>query len=411
MVAAGFFVQQKAPLMAKKRGHGEGSISQRKDGTWQAIISVGHATTGKRIRKWVYGDTKREVTEKLTRLQNQKLDGQLLTRERLTVAELIDRWLTHWSPDLAASSRLRYRQMANRHINPHIGGMIVEKLQAIHIRALIDRLAEDGAGLRTQEYAFATIRRAMTMAVRLDLAAMNPCSKVEPPKSKPKPVDPPNAEKLSAILTAASTSPYYALFVLAATTGLRQGELFALSWDDIDLERGLLTVRHSLEEVLGRLAIKEPKSESGRRPVKLSVVAVDALHEHRKQQMASGKAGSPWLFTDTNGGFLRKSNFERRVWNPIRKEAGAENARFHDIRHSHTSLLLRERVPAKVIQHRLGHSTIKLTMDTYSHLMPDAQDEAALAIDRALKNGNSTDGGKLVVNPDSAAESPSEAIA
>lgn len=397
--------------MAKKRGSGEGCISQRKDGNWQAVITVGYSAEGKRVRKWVYGETKRDVTTKLTRLQNQKLDGQLLTRERLTVAELLERWLTHWSPKLAESSRLRYRQMAKSHINPHIGGMIVEKLQPIHVRALLDRLKEDGAGDRTIEYVFATIRRAMTLAVRIDLASVNPCSKIEPPKSKPKPVAPPNAEGVARILMESEDSPYHALFVLAATTGLRQGELFALAWDDVDFDRGVLSVQRSLEEVQGRLALKDPKSASGRRSVRLSSVAVEALHDHRKRLMAAGKAGSPWMFTAADGGFLRKSNFERRVWSPIRKAAEATGVKFHDLRHAHASILLRESVHPKIVQERLGHSTIKLTMDTYSHLMPDAQDEAANAIDRALSKAKPADGGNVVVDSTEDGESQKSAIA
>jgi len=387
----------KALPTMKKRGQNEGSISKRQDGTWQAIISVGKSA-GKRIRKWVYGKTRKEVAEKLTRLQTQKLDGQLLTRERLTVAELLDRWLSHWSPDLAASSRHRYQQMADNHIKPHLGSVIVEKLQALQIRALLDKLADDGRGERTRQYVFATLRRAFTLAVRLDLATVNPCSKLEPPRSTPKRIDPPNADQIGSLFTAAEGSEFEAVFVLAAMTGLRQGELFALSWQDIDLERRSLTVQRSLEEVRGKLALKEPKSAAGRRSVRLPQVAVDVLHEHRKRLLAAGKAGSPWVFTDADGGFLRKSNFQRRVWDPLKKAAGLTGVRFHDLRHAHASMLLRQNTHVKIVQERLGHSTIKLTMDTYSHLLADAQDEAqdeaADAMDRLFLPG----GGNVAVN-------------
>ncbi len=383
---------------AKKRGHGEGSIFQRGDGRWVATIVVGYSATWKRLRRTIYGATKREVTMELTRLQNQKLDGQLLVRERLTVAELIDRWLTHWSPKLAESTRLRYRQIAIRYILPNVGGIVVEKLQPIHVRGLLDKLAADGVGDRSRQYVFATLRRAFTLALRLDLTAINPCSRVESPQAKVKPVNAPDAAMLSKLIEKAADDPYAALFVLAITTGLRQGELFALAWEDLDLAKRTLTVRHSLEEVQGRLALKEPKSASGRRMVKLPSTAVDALLDHRKRLVAAGKDGNPFIFTDADGGFLRKSNFQRRVWGPLLKAAGLEGLRFHDLRHGHASILLRQSVHPKIVQERLGHSTIKLTMDTYSHLMPDAQDAAADATDRVF----SANGCQLAVKSDRA---------
>lgn len=255
----------------------------------------GYTTEGKRLRKTIYGKARRDVVDQLTRLQSQRLAGTLSVREKMTVAELIDRWLKSWSGNLAPGSRARYQQMAALYIKPALGGMDVTKLRPVHIRSLIDKLAEDGKGDRTRQYVFATLRRPMNLAVKMELIPRNPCDAVQAPHCKSKAVKPPTAEQVAALAAAASGSPWEAVFVLALTTGLRQGELFALAWEDIDFERRTLSVRHSLEELNGFLRIKEPKSASGRRTVKLPQPAVDALHAHRRILMAQGKAGSPWF--------------------------------------------------------------------------------------------------------------------
>ena len=193
-------------------------------------------------------------------------------------------------------------------------------------------------------------------------------------------------EQVQKLLKIAEEHRLHALFVLAVTSGLRQGELFAIHWTDLDLKTGLLAVRHTLEEVKGQLRIKEPKSKSGRRSVKLPEMAVSALWDHKAQQMTEGLASSPMVFCDTQWQFLRKSNFERRVWKPIRAKAEiADTVVFHDLRHTSASLLLATGAHSKVVQERLGHSKIGLTMDTYSHLMPGMQDDAAAKLDIALR--------------------------
>lgn len=255
-------------------------------------------------------------------------------------------------------------------------------------------------GSRLYKYVFVTIRRVMNLALNLDLILRSPCKRGMAPQAKSTPVNPPNDEQVSALLNAVADSEWEAVFVLACSCGLRQGEIFALSWDDLDFDSRKLWVRHSVEELGGKLRIKEPKSASGRRVVKLPQTVVDVLNDHRKRLMVDGKAASPYLFTDDEGGFLRKSNFQRRVWEPLKAKAGLpDETTFHDLRHAHASLLLRQNVHPKIVQERMGHSSIKLTMDTYSHLMPDAQDVAADAVDRAMATAKVASGCQVAVKP------------
>jgi integrase len=198
-------------------------------------------------------------------------------------------------------------------------------------------------------------------------------------KSKPKPIAPPDVKQVAAILESVKGHPLEALFVLAATTGLRQGELFALEWEDVDLKDRSLAVRRSVDEVLGQSKITDLKSAAARRTVQLPALAVEAVKVHRKK--TSRTSGT--IFTDADGGWIRRTSFQRRVWKPVLKAACMDGLRFHDLRNAHASLLMSQGVHPKVVQERLGFSSIQSMMDF--HLLPVAQDEAVKATDRAFR--------------------------
>lgn len=383
--------------MTKKRGSGEGSVFRRKDGLWAATITVGHSPEGKRIRKTVYGPTKGDVTTQLSRLQVQKLDGYLLARQRMTVAGLAERWLTSWTSGLRELSVSRYRECVNRFIIPALGTVDVTKLRPAHVRGLLDDLDARKIGARQRLYVFQTVRRMLNIAVKLELVARNVCSSVDSPKLKRRQIAALTPDQADGVLQAVQGTRWEALFLLALSTGMRMGELFALAWEDLDLDRGVLNLRHSLEEVQGRLTIKEPKSDSGRRAIRLAPQDVEALRKHRKRLADEGLAFQPFVFVDSLGGFLRQSNFRRMVWDKVRAAAGIEGVRFHDLRHSSASFMLRAGIHPKIVQERLGHSTIKLTMDTYSHLLPDSQNEAAGAFHRSRGDSKNADGCSVAV--------------
>jgi integrase len=178
-----------------------------------------------------------------------------------------------------------------------------------------------------------------------------------------RPVKPLTTEQAKTLLKESTANRFHAVYVLALTTGMRQGELFGLQWNDIDLKAATLQVRHSLEEIYGTLRLKEPKSDSN--------------------QLTEGLASCPYVFPDTDGGLLRKCSFHRWSWSKIRSAAKlGDKVHFHDLRHSSASIMLADNVNIKAIQTILGHSTISMTMDTYAHLMPDAQRQAATSFDR-----------------------------
>jgi integrase len=186
------------------------------------------------------------------------------------------------------------------------------------------------------------------------------------------------------LLAAAKDDRLEALYVLAVTTGLRQGELLGLQWEDVDFPGAALHVRHTLHELNGRLWIGEPKTKRACRQVDLPAIAVVALRGHRERMLIEDRSDG-LVFCDTQGGPLRKSNLLRRSFLPLLKRAGLPAIRFHDLRHTAATLLLAQGVHPKIVQERLGHSNIALTLDTYSHVLPGMGREAASKLDALLR--------------------------
>ena len=369
-------------MTRKRRGFGEGSIYQRKSGRWAGVISLGHGAK----RKAVYGKTKREVQDKLNRLQLQKTEGTLADeRTEMTVGELFDRWLNSTKPPRVAPRTFEwYSWIEGRFIRPRIGKLQLSKVTPLTIEAMYSAMEQSGVSGSMRGSIHKVLRRAMNQAVKWKCIPNNPIWSVEAPKGEPREINPLNAEQAKALCVSAESHRLHAIFVLAVTTGMRMGELFAIHWEDIDLERKLLTVKYTLEEIRGKLRLKAPKSKSGKRCIVLPEITVQALHDHRARMMTEGLAGERLVFLNARGDMLRQSNFSRRVWKPIRAAAGIPEVRFHDLRHTHATLLLEQGVHPKVVQERLGHSSIRLTLDTYSHVSETLQSEAVEKLDRAF---------------------------
>ncbi len=245
---------------------------------------------------------------------------------------------------------------------------------------VVDELARDGVSARTQQLVHARLYTALKKAVRLKLVPHNVCVDVDRPVAPKKEFPVLTPEQTARFLAAAREDRLFALYLLAVTTGLRQGELLGLWWDDVDLERRTLSVRAQLQEVAGALARVEPKTRESRRKVALPELAVRALRRHREEIAREGNE-TPWVFSDTTGGPMRKSNLRRRSFEPLLKRARLPHMRFHDLRHTAATLLLNEEVHPKVVQERLGHARIQITLDIYSHVLPSMQKEAAEKLD------------------------------
>jgi integrase len=384
----------------KRRGRGEGSVYQRADGLWIASISLGYDGSGKRQRLVVAGRSKREALETLEQKKHQVNSGAvILDAERISVAAYLARWLETAKERVQPKTHLRYEQLVRLRINPALGSVQLAKLTPLHVEQLFAGLRKAGVSARGCQMAGTMLHTALRDAVRLRLIPNNPAREIAKPKPRKAEVQVWDRGQVLRFLDAARGDRLYALYVLALDTGMRQGELFALRWADFDFGAGAVLVQRSLEEINGRLRVKETKSARGRRRIDLSRFALAALHEHRKRMLADGHAEAP-VFCDLEGGWLRKGNVLRRSYWKVIEAANrldAEQAekeqraakplpfiRFHDLRHTCATLLLLADENVKVVSERLGHASVQLTLDTYSHVLPSMQARAAAKMDGIL---------------------------
>jgi integrase len=360
----------------RRRGNGEGSIYQsEKDGRWIAMLSIGYDGNGKRQRKAIYGQTKKEVLEELAKLQNAKIDGVLCAPSKLTVAKLLERWLETRSK-IADTTRANYKNAIERHINKRIGGLGLQKLTPLHVQSLYTDL-QQSAGTDVCRISHVVLSRALKQAVRWGMVPRNVCDAVERPKTVKADIQPLNAEQAGSLLDAASGDRLEALYVVAVDTGMRLGKLFGLQWSDVDFEHRTISVRHTLQELSGKLKLKPPKTANSRRKIDLAQMSVDALSSHKKAMLIEGHGRCEFVFCNLHGTPLRRSHFHRQDFKPLLKAAGLPDMHFHSLRHTSATLQLMGGVHPKVVQERHGHSQISVTMDTYSHVLDGMGRDAA----------------------------------
>ena len=378
----------------------KGHIRQRSNRSWAVVIDLGRDASGKRHQKWhtIHG-TKKDAQRELTRLLHQLDTGTYVHPSKMTVAEYLERWLKDYAqPNVAAKTFERYAEIARKHLIPHLGHFSLAKLHPLHIQEYYSYALEQGrrdnkGGLSPQTvlHHHRLLRGALHQAVRWQLVVRNAADAVQPPRPRHKEVRALDDGETAKLLETAKSTRLHMPVLLALTTGLRRGEILALRWADLDLDAGSLAVRRSLQQTAGGLSFKEPKSAHSRRVVALPAITIDALKRHRSAQ-AQEKLRAGASYTD---GDLVYPMEDGRPWQPsslthsfvaLVRKVGISGFRFHDLRHSHATQLLRQGVHPKIVSERLGHSTVGLTLDVYSHVLPSMQAEAAALMDRALRS-------------------------
>jgi len=369
-----------------KRARGEGSIFQRKrDGLWCAAAFV--EIDGIRQRVVKYGKTQQDALANLNDLKKLAASEELLAAESITLSRYIDRWLedvvrTKDRP----TTYTTYQIILSKHVLPFLGSLTLRKLTPLRIQHFYTVLEKRGCSPSMIRNVHARLRTALGQAVEWRLLVRNPTDGVTPPRPPKRTMQVLDEAQVQRFLRQAKELPYYALYLLAVTGGLRQGELFALRWSDFDLRARTLHVSHTLQDVKGQLELAETKTHRSRRPVLLPRKVVEALVAHRLEMEEKG-IESDFCFCDSHGKPLRKSNFIRRSFKPLLRKAGLPDIRFHDLRHTAATLLLARGVNPKVVQERLGHANVSLTLDVYSHVLPSMQQDAADRLDDLLSPG------------------------
>ena len=370
--------------MAKKRkGNSEGSIWQRKDGRWVAAIT---ADNGKRVYR--YGKTRGEVHKKLQILLSDQQKGIESNTSRQTMEDFLLEWLDSRRNSLRSNTFDRYEQLIRIHVVDDIGKIRLSKLQPRHLEKLYSKKMESGLSATTVRHIHARIHTALEQAVRRNLVFRNVASLVTPPTRAFREMSFLTTVEAKKVLSAAKGDRLEALYTLALTSGLRRGELFALSWENIDLENHTMKVASTL---LADGNLAPPKTLNSRRVVSLTTLAVDALKRRRVIQLeerllepSTWKNPNNFVFTNSTGNHLTPSHFSSRLFPALLERAGVKKIRFHDLRHSTASLLLSLDIHPKIVQELLGHSNVRITLDIYSHSMPSLQKKAISKLDELL---------------------------
>ena len=377
-----------------------GCITHRADGTYAAVIELSRGPDGRRRHRWFGGyRTRKEAQAKLTALMAELQGGTFVAPSKMTVANYLRRWLTESAAHrLSARSFERTTCIVERHLIPELGGYRLAELRPLHVQAYLTQARKAGrkngsgglAGATLLKH-FEVLHSALGQAVRWELIPRNPADAVDRPRIDKKPgqaIRALSAGEVAGLLAAAAETRLYTPILVAVTTGLRRGELLALRWSDLDLEKATLSVNRALEEIGTGVAFKAPKTARGRRTMPLAQTTVQALRDHHRAQaelklrLGPAYVDQDLVFATPEGGVWYLSNFSR-AFRSFEARHGYE-FRFHDLRHTHASLLLAQGAHVKVVQERLGHASVTMTMDTYSHLLPGVQEAAVATFDAAL---------------------------
>jgi integrase len=424
-----------------KRGQNEGSIFQRKDGRWVAVVNLGSAS-GKRVRKSCYGETRKEVQEQLTKALSDIQKGLPVVSDKQTVGKYLAWWLEEVVRRKNRPATWRsYEQLVRLHIEPAIGNAPLSKLTTQQVRTFLNSKQDSGLSSRTVQYLHAVLRKSLNVALKDQTVIRNVAALVDPPRVVAKEVQPLTPDEARRFLEAIQGNRLEALFTVAVSLGLRQGEALALRWQDVNLEAGKLRVRYALQRFTPRkekgarrsagipsrgpdnrvngvdrvrgispetqpkapaeIHLVEPKTKKSRRTIDLPQVTLSALTVHLMRQTEERQlAGTRWtvptvhcegriepaedfVFTTGIGTPLEGRNVTKR-FQKLLEDARIPRHRFHDLRHTAATLLAVQGVHAKAIQAVLGWDQVAM-VDRYAHFVDEMRKDAATKMDAILK--------------------------
>lgn len=381
--------------MAKRNAQGAGTIRKktvtRKGKTytyWEARYTVGtDPGTGKQIQRSITGKTQKEVREKLQAATVRINDGTYAEPTYVTVGQWLDTWLAEYTGDLKPLSLSAYTSHINNHIKPYLGAVKLSTLNAVQIQKMYNdfrRRENNRLAAKTIKNIHGVLHKALSQAVKLGFIPANPTDVCELPRIEKKEIKPLDENEMTAFINAIHGHKYEYIYLIDLFTGLRQGEILGLSWDDIDFQKGLITVKQQLirDKDSGKYYLGTLKNDKSRR-ITPALTVMKALREQRRDQAEMQlRAGSAWnnpdnlVFTNELGRHLIHVSVYKS-FKAIASSIGVPEARFHDLRHSYAVASLQAGDDLKTVQENLGHATASFTLDVYGHVTEKMKQESA----------------------------------
>jgi integrase len=368
-----------------------GQIIKRGD-NWQVRIFTGAGPDGRReyVNRTIKG-TKKDAQTYLSATLSAISTGTFARPSPLTLSDYLDKWLSASKARVRPTTLTSYKYLIDSYIKPHIGTMRLSDLRSLHVQALYAKLQDElKLGPRSIKYTHSVLSGALKQAIKWNMLAVNPALGVTLPRQVRHDMQSLTPEQAQAFLAACERDTCGVALMLALSTGMRPCEYLGLQWSDVDLERGQVTVTHSLTRGKGEgWTLTEPKTPRSRRTIPLPASMTRLLIDHRRQQNeARLKAGKGYenhgfVFAMPHGAPVRLRYLDRYHYKPTLKRAGLlATMRVYDLRHSSATLLLASGENVKVISERLGHASVTLTLDVYSHVLPGQQEAASAKLER-----------------------------
>lgn len=375
----------------------KGHIRERSPGKWAIVLDVVDPATDKKKRKWhSFRGTKREAQTECSRLITELKTGTYVEPTKQTVAAFLDEWLNFIKPTVSPKTHERYAEICQKGIAPLLAGVTLAKLKTDRIdaawaKALTEGRRDGKGGLspRTVHHMRRVLIKALNQAVVWDRLVKNPAQASTPPKIERKSMLAYDASQVAALLEHMRPTRLYVPVLLAVMCGLRRGEIAALRWKNVDLDARMMAIVESAEQTTGEVRYKPPKNDRAR-PVAISPTVAEELRSHKARQaeellrLGIRMDDNGFVVAQIDGRPLQPRSITHE-WTRLLAKTELPRIRFHDLRHTHATQLLAAGVHPKVASERLGHSTIGITLDLYSHVMPGMQEDAAAKVDGALQ--------------------------
>lgn len=368
-------------MTMSRRANGEGTVFRTAEGQWKVSLSV-RDSLGRRRRITRNAKSKADAAALLAKLRGES-HAAAINKETETVAHAMTVWLEkHVATNRAPATLALYRSMADRIIVPRVGGIALQRLTTQHVQAFVDCMISDKVTPRQRQVSLAVLRACLRFAKKTGLITTDPTAGVETPQHDAKDMRPFTRVEVARLLDHVKHTRWHALLMVAFSTGMRQGELFGLTWDAVDLTAGRIKVMQAAAEVNGTVTIRRPKTKGSVRTIELAAPAVVALQDHLDILQQEGNLSRNLVFPAPQGGLIPRSTFRHRYWLRWLKALGLDPRGFHNTRHTFATLALGEGVPVHVVSSIMGHTKASTTLDIYAHVLQAQQDAATRVIGR-----------------------------